>query len=158
MIKFVDHVNIVVSDLERSVFFYTQILGLRETRRAHLEGEWIETIMGLKGVVADVVYVQPPGGGPRVELLHFRSPEGAVLPQAALPNTQGLRHLAFQVEDVDEASRKLLEVGIKLLSAPCSIPGRTIRHPAGSKRLCYFRDPDGVLLEIAEYRTEVDGQ
>ena len=50
MIRAVDHINLVVSDLERSVNFYTELLGFREFQRAHLEGEWIESIIGLKNV------------------------------------------------------------------------------------------------------------
>ena len=50
MIQAVDHINLVVSDLERSVDFYTEVLGFQETQRAYLEGEWAETIIGLKGI------------------------------------------------------------------------------------------------------------
>ena len=73
MIESVDHINIVVSDLERSVRFYTEILGFKETRRASLEGDWIESIVGLKGVKADVSYIVAPAGEPRLELLCYNS-------------------------------------------------------------------------------------
>ena len=78
----IDHINIVVSDLERSVRFYTELLGFKESKRAHLEGEWIESIVGLKGVVADVVFILAPLGEPppsasirtnRAEKLHCGS-------------------------------------------------------------------------------------
>ena len=60
MIRAIDHINIVVSDLERSVKFYTDLLGFKEINRVHLEGEWIEEIVGLKGVSADVVFIVAP--------------------------------------------------------------------------------------------------
>ena len=45
MISSIDHINIVVSDLERSVKFYTELLGFKEINRVHMEGEWIEEII-----------------------------------------------------------------------------------------------------------------
>ena len=152
MIQGVDHINIVVSDLDRSVRFYTEVLGLVETRRAHLEGDWIEAIVGLSGVQADVVYVEPPGGGLRIELLCYRSPEGKSLPETTLPNTIGLRHIALRVEDILEFCSRLEKAGVSLIGPPVAVPGQVVQHEAGDKMLCYFHDPDGVLLELAEYR------
>lgn len=151
MIEHIDHVNIVVTELERSVRFYTELLGLRVTRRAHLEGAWIEQVAGLKGVRADVVYVQPPGGGPRIELIQYHAPAGVVLPACALPHTAGLRHIAFRTADMDETYRRLREAGVVFIGAPAAVPGQVVQHDAGRKRLCYFHDPDGVILELAEY-------
>ena len=152
MIQGVDHINIVVSDLERSVRFYTEVLGLVETRRAFLEGDWIETIVGLSGVKADVVYVEPQGGGLRIELLCYQAPEGKSLPETTLPNTVGLRHIALRVEDIYSFCERLEKAGVALIGPPVEVPGQVVKHDAGDKVLCYFRDPDGVLLELAEYR------
>jgi catechol 2,3-dioxygenase-like lactoylglutathione lyase family enzyme len=147
----VDHINIIVSDLERSARFYTELLGFEETRRAQLKGIWIEAIVGLAGVEADVVYVQPPGDGPRIELLFYRSPQGQVLPENALANTIGLRHIALRVHDMDATYARLKEAGVEFIGPPTAVPGSVVKHDEGRKRLCYFRDPDGVLLELAEY-------
>jgi catechol 2,3-dioxygenase-like lactoylglutathione lyase family enzyme len=152
MVRQVDHINLVVTDLARSVRFYTALLGLRETRRAHLEGAWIERIVGLPGVVAEVVFLQPDGGGPRLELLQYQAPLGVALPANRLPHTVGLRHIAFQVTDIDAMCARLAAAGVALVSPPVVVPGGVVRHDDGQKRLCYFHDPDGVLLELAEYR------
>ena len=151
MIRCVDHINIVVTDLERSVTFYTQLLGLIETRRAHLCGDWIESVVGMPGVEADVVYVQPQGGGPRIELIAYRAPQGQSLPECALPNTTGLRHIAFQVEGIDAVFQRLHDAGVPFIGPPQAVPQSVVRHDAGDKRLCYFHDPDGVILELAAY-------
>lgn len=151
MVKHVDHINIVVHDLERSVHFYTELLGLVETRRAHLTGDWIEAIVGLTNVTADVVYVQPQGGGPRIELIKYHRPEGDVFPDNSLPNTQGLRHIAFQVEDMDEMHQRLKAAGVPFIGPPVTVPAGVVSHDDGQKSLCYFRDPDGVVLELAAY-------
>ena len=151
MIQRIDHINIVVTDLERSRRFYTEVLGLEETRRAHLSGDWIEAIVGLQGVEADVVYVQPISGGPRIELIHYVAPKGVDVPETALPNTVGLRHIAFFVDDMAAVCGRLREAGVELIGPPTAVPESVVTHDAGRKTLCYFRDPDGVLLELAEY-------
>ena len=148
----IDHINIVVSDLERSVKFYTELLGFNESKRAHLEGEWIESIVGLRGVVADVVFIVAPAGEPRIELLCYKTPKGESVPVNSLANTVGLRHIAFRVDDIRAALEKLKNAGVKLLGEPVVVPETVVTHDAGHKMLCYFHDPDGVLLEITEYQ------
>ena len=152
MICAVDHINIVVFDLERSLGFYTKVLGFKETHRAYLEGAWVESIVGLKGVRANVAYVIAPAGAPRLELLCYESPTGDKLPGNSRPNTLGLRHLALQVDDIDTAVRRLKDAKAELISEPVVVPTDVITHHKGHKILCYFLDPDGVLLELTEYR------
>lgn len=152
MVQAIDHINIVVSDLERSARFYIDLLGLVETRRARLEGDWIESIVGLRGVRADVVYVEPVSGGMRIELLQYQAPVGKSLPENALPNTVGLRHIALRVKDIHEVCRRLEAAGVELVGPPVEVPSGVVTHDAGDKVLCYFHDPDGVILELAEYR------
>ena len=152
MINAVDHINIVVSDLEISLSFYTKVLGFKEVRRAYLEGKWVELIVGLEGVRAHVAYVIAPAGAPRLELLCYGSPTGDKLPGNSRPNTLGLRHLALQVDDIDAAVRRLKGAKAELISEPVVVPTDVITHHEGHKVLCYFLDPDGVLLELTEYR------
>jgi len=148
----IDHINIVVSDLERSVKFYTEILGFEKTNSAHLEGDWIESIVGIKGVVADVVFIVAPAGEPRIELLRYKFPIGESIPLNSLANTIGLRHIALRVDDIQASAKKLKDAGVRLLSEPVTVPTTVVTHDAGHKMLCYFYDPDGVLLEITEYK------
>lgn len=151
MISAVDHINIVVQDIGRMVAFYTRVLGLRETKHAHLEGAWVESVVGLKGVRADVVFVEPPGGGPRIELIKYHAPEGVQFPAHSTPNTHGLRHIAFRVEDIAAAHARLVAEGVEVFGAPVLVPGGVVRHDAGDKHLLYFLDPEGTLLELAQY-------
>ena len=152
MIHAIDHLNIVVSDLERSVKFYTKVLGFEQTNSAHLEGDWVESIVGLKGVSADVAFIVAPAGEPRIELLCYKSPMGESIPENSLANTVGLRHIALRVDDIHSSAQKLKDEGVKLLSEPVTVPTTVVNHDAGHKMLCYFHDPDGVLLEITEYK------
>jgi catechol 2,3-dioxygenase-like lactoylglutathione lyase family enzyme len=96
------------------------------------------------------VFCQPPGGGARFELLQYVWPAGEAAPSASLPNTRGLRHIAFEVDDLDETYARLSEAGVRFVSPPVAVPFGV----AGAirKRLCYCHDPDGVIVEFADYR------
>lgn len=152
MIRAIDHLNIVVSDLERSVKFYTDLLGFRKVKEAYLEGEWIDRVVGLQGARAKVAYVVAPAGEPRLELLCYEHPIGLAVAANSQANTPGLRHFALRVDDLDAMSTRLRAAGVKLFSEPVRVPAGVVSHDAGEKTLVYFLDPDGVILELAQYR------
>lgn len=152
MIRGLDHINIVVADLDRSVKFYTEVLGFRKTADVMMEGDWIEAIIGLRGVKGLVTFVEAPAGGLRIELLQYVAPEGVALPENSKPNTLGLRHFAFRVENIAEMAARLRAAGVTMFSDPVTVPKGVVKFAAGDKSLCYFLDPDGVILELAEYR------
>lgn len=135
--------------MERSLAFYVGLLGLRATFEKELYGEWIETIVGLPGARARCVFVQPQGGGCRIELLEYTAPEGASLPENARANTRGLRHLALEVEDLDGWYARLREAGVGFLSPPVTVPFRLVEGI--QKRLCYCRDPDETIVELCTH-------
>ena len=110
MLESIDHVNLVVSDLERMAEFYGSLLGLKPTKRVTISGPWIDRTVGLTGVHAEVIYLDPPAG-PRVELLRYHSPAGDRPDGMGLANTHGLRHLAFRVRDIDAAVARLRRRG-----------------------------------------------
>lgn len=151
MIRGIDHINIVVTDLARSLQFYCGVLGFTRTKEAHLEGEWIERIVGLRGVKAHAVFIVAPAGEPRIELLCYATPPGTGSAENSRANTIGLRHLAFRVDDMAAMAAKLRAAGVTLFSDPVRVPGGVVQFAAGDKTLVYFLDPDGVLLELAEY-------
>lgn len=152
MMRALDHVNIVVADLPRSLRFYCDVLGFRQTHDVVMEGEWIEAIVGLRGVKGLVAMVEAPAGGPRIELLQYVAPAGVALPENSRPNTRGLRHLAFRVDDIAATVARLRAAGVTLFSDPVRVPAGVVKFAAGDKTLVYFLDPDGVILELAEYR------
>lgn len=152
MLLNIDHVNIVVKDLEGCLAFYRDLLGLRETMRARLEGSWVEQVTGIDGIVADCVYLELDGRT-RLELLQFLEPEtGAPLEPNAIPSTPGIRHLAFRVDDLDAEFERLTKAGVPFVNPPAAVPAGLVKHSTGRKRLCYFHGPEGVLLELAEFR------
>ena len=146
----VEHVNIVVENMERSLGFYVGLLGMRVTLDTVLEGAWIERVSGLKNVQARCVFCEPSGGGVRFELLEYVSPPGVSVAGNGTANVCGLRHVALEVSDIDAWHSRLSTSGVEFLSPPVHVP---FPLPGNlEKRLCYLRDPDGVILELAEYR------
>jgi len=152
MISAIDHMNIVVSDLERSVKFYTEVLGFEKVNSVHLEGDWIDSIVGLKGVVADLVIIAAPEGELKIELFYFKSPIGESIRSNTLANTIGLRHFALRVDDIQASYNKLKDAGVKIVSEPATVPQNVAPQSNVRKTMYYFQDPDGVLIEIAEIK------
>ena len=150
----IDHLNIVVADMAQALAFYCDVLGFTKTKEAWLEGEWIEKIVGLRGVKAHAVFIVPPGGDPRIELLQYETPAGVALAENSRPNTRGLRHFALRVDDIAAITTKLRAAGIAVWGEPTAVPGGVVKFDEGSgrKTLVYFLDPDGVIVELAEYR------
>lgn len=142
-----DHVNVVVAEIERSVAFYSRLLGLAVIMDRVLDGPWFEALAGIPGARARCVILDAPGGGCRVELLRFEAADGTPLPANSLPATIGLRHFALRVDDLDTALAVLAaEFGQE--AAPVEVPHHIVR---GGKRMAYVRDPDGAVVELAQY-------
>jgi len=151
MIERIDHINIVVTDLECMTAFYRDVLGLQVSNEATISGPWVERVVGLEGVEAQVVYLELPDG-PRVELIRYVSPDGERPAGLGTPNTPGLRHFALRVRDIDGIVARLRESGTRLFSEIHQVPDTQVTFAGGvRKRLVYFHDPEGNLLELCEY-------
>lgn len=148
----IDHVNIVVQDLERMTAFYVDVLGLTVTKRVTISGAWIGAVVGLgDDVHADVVYLDFPRG-PRIELLRYNRPTLGRPADVEKPHAPGIRHLAFKVEDIEGSARRLTSAGVRLFSAIQTVPDSQVTYAGGiRKRLVYFQDPEGNLLELCGY-------
>jgi catechol 2,3-dioxygenase-like lactoylglutathione lyase family enzyme len=152
MIESIDHVNLVVRDLDAMTAFYRDVLGFQVTKQATISGDWIAEVVGLAGVLADVVYLDLPQG-PRVELIHYRRPEGTRPDGLSVANTAGIRHVAFRVADMDRVVERLRQANIHIRSQITTVPSAQVSYASGaSKRLVYFQDPEENLLELCEYK------
>src|SRR5438034_11350572 len=92
----IDHVNIVVTDLDRMLAFYRDLLGLRVTKQVTISGDWIGSVVGLGDVHADVIYLELDSG-PRIELIRYNRPALERPVNVEKPNAPGLRHIALRV-------------------------------------------------------------
>jgi catechol 2,3-dioxygenase-like lactoylglutathione lyase family enzyme len=150
MIERIDHVNLVVDDLERMIAFYRDVLGLRLTKRATISGQWIDDVTGLAHVTADVAFLETPAG-PSIELIDYRSPQGALPAGLGKANTLGLRHIAFRVAEIDRLAAAIRGAGVPLISKIQQVPVGQVDYADVRKRLVYFHDPEGNLVELCAY-------
>lgn len=143
--KAIRHTGIVVSDMERSLEFYRNLLGLRAVENFKEEGEYINKISGLSGVKLWMVKLVADDGT-MVELLKYVSH-----PQKAPDNLQicdiGCSHIAFTVDDVDKEYTRLSDKGVRFNCPP-------LVSPDGCAKVAFCRDPDGVFIELVELQTK----
>jgi catechol 2,3-dioxygenase-like lactoylglutathione lyase family enzyme len=141
-IKLFHHTAISVTDLDRSIHFYRDVLGMTlEWRIDHRKNEALEKVLALKNV--DVSYAMLSGWGGRVEIFQYHSPEGQPFPPDKPVCDRGITHFGFQVEDIDGLYEKLLGQGVRFNTSPQVIrPG---------VKATYFHDPDGMTLELVQY-------
>ncbi|MEK4299372.1 VOC family protein [Oceanobacillus sp. FSL W8-0428] len=137
----IDHIGIIVNDLPAAKAFFLE-LGLRELGEAEVEGEWVEQIIGLPDVKETVAMLEAPGGEAKIELVKFHSPLDEYDVQHPLPNTLGLRHIAFAVENIEAIVAKLEKAGAEIFGE--------IQNYENVYKLCYIRGPEGIILELVE--------
>jgi catechol 2,3-dioxygenase-like lactoylglutathione lyase family enzyme len=136
-----DHVGIVVDDLADAVAFFVE-LGLELHGEAPVEGDWVDRVVGLEGVRAQIAMLQTPDGHGRLELAKFHTPSTDGGYQRAPANALGIRHLTFAVEGIDEVLDRLRAHGAELVGE--------LEQYENSYRLCYVRGPEGIIIELAE--------
>jgi catechol 2,3-dioxygenase-like lactoylglutathione lyase family enzyme len=140
-IQRMDHVGIVVEDLEDAVAFFVD-LGLELQGETPVEGEWVDRVVGLDGVRAQIAMLQTPDGHGRIELAKFHAPSSDGGHQRAPANALGIRHVTFAVDDLDAVLARLRARGAELV-------GELGRYE-DIYRLCYVRGPEGIIVELAE--------
>jgi catechol 2,3-dioxygenase-like lactoylglutathione lyase family enzyme len=140
-IQRMDHVGIVVDDLAAARSFFVE-LGLKPQGEGSVEGGWVDRVVGLEGVRAEIAMMETPDGHGRLELTKFHAPSGPGGDRHAPANTPGIRHLAFAVDDLDA-----VVAGLRARDA--ELVGELERY-RDSYRLCYVRGPEGIIVELAE--------
>lgn len=137
-----DNVLIVVEDMEAVKAFFTE-LGLEVEGETQVEGAWVDSVVGLEGVRADIVMLRTPDDQSRVELTKFHTPPAVRLEPAIAPtNALGIRRLMFAVEGIDDVVARLRGRGAELV-------GELARYE-DFYRLCFMRGPEGIIVGLAE--------
>jgi catechol 2,3-dioxygenase-like lactoylglutathione lyase family enzyme len=135
------HVGVTVSDLERAIDFYCDILGLSVVAEFEVAGEAFETGVGIEGASARFAHLD--GGSARIELVEYEPPADE-LPTPQL-NEGGATHLGLEVDDLDVFYTELPS-SVDTLSPPQTTETGT--------RILFLRDPEGNLIEILELGAE----
>ena len=136
-----DHVGITVADLDKATAFFVR-LGLEVEGRMSMEGEFVDTVIGIPDSQSEIVMLRPPDGGPGVELSSFVRPDHQPGSPAAMSTELGLRNVAFEVDDIQAAVDGLAADGYGLVGG--------IGQYENLWRMAYVRGPEGVIVALAE--------
>jgi catechol 2,3-dioxygenase-like lactoylglutathione lyase family enzyme len=144
----VDGFAVTVADLDRSVAFYTEVLGFEkagETEVADAEHERLYGVFGLRVRTARMTL-----GDERLDLQQFLAPEGRPMPVDSRGNDRWFQHIALAVRDMDAAYRHLRKHKVRHASSgPQRLPDWNPQ--AGGIEAFYFKDPDGHFLEAIRF-------
>jgi catechol 2,3-dioxygenase-like lactoylglutathione lyase family enzyme len=137
-----DHVGITVADLDTVTAFFVG-LGLEvEGTRMFVEGEFLDTVIGIPDSRTEIVMLRPPDGGTRLELSRFVRPDHEPGSPAAMATELGLRNVAFEVDDLQAAVDRLAADGYGLVGG--------IGRYEDVWRMAYVRGPEGIIVSLAE--------
>jgi catechol 2,3-dioxygenase-like lactoylglutathione lyase family enzyme len=136
-----DHVGITVADLDTVTGFFVG-LGLEVEGRTFMEGEFVDTVIGIRGSRSHIVMLRPPDGGPGLELSSFVEPEHVPGSPTAMANELGLRNVSFEVNDLQAAVDSLAADGYGLVGG--------IGQYENIWRMAYVRGPEGIIVSLAE--------
>lgn len=143
-LEWLNHTGFVVSDMERSLAFYKDVLGLKEEMNAIREGPGISEVVGYPDAKLHVVYLGTGDLKHSVELIQYLNPPGGKISPTER-NAVGACHLGIVVDDLDAVYEELSSKGAKFLGPPVvresNIYGR---------KVVYLQDPDGNWLELLE--------
>lgn len=140
--------GMVVSDMDRSIAFYSQVLTFEKVSDAEVAGDAYEHLEGLFGIRMRVVRMQL--GDESIELKEFLASQGRPMPVDSRANDRWFQHIAIIVSDMDRAYGILREYKVRYASTgPQTLPAYI--KGAGGIRAFYFLDPDSHFLEILQF-------
>lgn len=141
MIAGVRHFGIVVSNMERSLKFYRDLLGLKIERSMNESGSFLDNMLNLKNVKVKTVKMSAPNGITLIELLEFSFPKGNMNKRHV--HDLGSSHVAFTVSDLDAVYKFLQSSGVKFNCPPQL-------SPDGYAKVTFCLDPDDTPIELVQ--------
>jgi len=136
-----DHVGITVANLDRVTAFFVG-LGLEVEGRMFVEGEFLDTVIGIPDSRTEIVMLRPPDGGTLLELSSFVRPDHEPGSPTAMANELGLRNVAFEVDDLQGVVDRLAADGYGLVG--------DVGQYENVWRMAYVRGPEGIIVSLAE--------
>jgi catechol 2,3-dioxygenase-like lactoylglutathione lyase family enzyme len=136
-----DHVGITVADLDAVTAFFVA-LGLEVEGRMFIEGEFVDTVIGIPNSRSEILTLRPPGGGAGLELSSFVRPDHLPGSPAAPANELGLRNVSFEVTDLQAAVDRVAKDGFGLVGG--------IGEYERVWKMAYVRGPEGIIVSLAQ--------
>ncbi len=143
MLKSFFHTGFVVRDLDTSLAFYTEVMGLKLLFRRERKGEFIEKVVGFKDAHIEIAFLSM-GEGHSLELIQYFVPAGAE--GHINRNDLGATHLAFLVENIEEYYATLSQRGLHFTGPPASL----VQEGKVTRKAAYGQDPANNWLEFVE--------
>jgi catechol 2,3-dioxygenase-like lactoylglutathione lyase family enzyme len=140
-IRSFDHVGITVADLDTAAAFFVG-LGLEVEGRMFMEGEFVDTVIGIPNSRSEIVMLRPPDGGTGLELSSFIRPDHEPGSPHAMSTELGLRNVAFEVDDLQAIVDRLAADGYGLVGG--------IGQYEDMWRMAYVRGPEGIIVALAQ--------
>ena len=151
LVKSVDAVGMTVSDMDRSVEFFSKVLAFEKVSDVEVAGSEYERLQGVFGARMRIVRMRL--GDEIIELTEYVAPKGRPIPVDSRSNDQWFQHIAIVVSDVDKAYQQLRAHKVQHTSTgPQRIPDWN-KAAAGVKAF-YFKDPDGHNLELIYFPSD----
>jgi catechol 2,3-dioxygenase-like lactoylglutathione lyase family enzyme len=142
------HTNIIVSDFDRSLDFYTRVLGLTLAAQTEIDDAEFSRGVAIPGTKVRAAFLAVPETSVVIEIFQYLTSDSKPIPADALPCDIGVGHICFLVDDIDKTYEALSAEGVRFLTTPVKI---SEDHPdVAGVRFCYFFDPDGTTLEILQ--------
>jgi len=143
------HFSFTVSDIERSVDFYTRVIGMELVHRQEQHNEYTARLVAFENAHLKVAQLMIPGmhkqrSGHLLELVEYVQPQCA--PTDTATCRPGSAHLAFQVEDAWAEYQRMKDLGVRFKSEPNAITAGINK----GGHACYFLDPDDITLELLQ--------
>ena len=138
-----DHTGITVSNLERSLLFWRDVLGFELSHRAHHTGDLASKATGVP--CAEISLAVLKGYGHKIELLEYLAPPDRKR-LISRPCDVGSVHVALIVDDLDAVLNRITASGWKAAGKPQTLK----TGPNAGKRVVYVRDPDGTTIEFMQ--------
>jgi len=139
-----DHTGITVSNLERSLGFWRDVLGFQFSHRTQQREKFATEITGVPGAELSLAVVKAPGH--KIELLEYHAPADRRTTNELRPCDVGHVHIALTVDDLDAVLQQITASGWKAAGTPQELT----TGPNAGKRVIYVRDPDGNTIEFMQ--------
>jgi catechol 2,3-dioxygenase-like lactoylglutathione lyase family enzyme len=142
MITGFNHTSFTVADMDKSVKFWTDMLGFTAASVSPREGRWQEEVTGISGASLMVAHLF--GHGHHVEFIQYLA--GAIPGTAPQPAVRGAAHVCLETDDIERTWDALLKAGATVQGSIATVT----TGAGGGVKAGYIRDPNGILIELLQ--------
>ncbi|MEI0478973.1 VOC family protein [Brachyspira pulli] len=148
MLKEIMHVGITVSNIENSIKFYRDILGLTLKGQAIMEGKETDALFAMNNCKVKIAYLNGSNNimSPPIELLEFVN--NKTIKDKPQLNKISISEICFRVDNIEKVYKNLIDNNVEYLSEPQEFDFTA--YGFSKSKALYFKDPDGIILELME--------